>query len=173
VLQLEYSAASDTLVQYYMLEGGYTHYLWGNFAFDDPPFQQPEARLARAIYRYAPNKNAVLLPLTSPYGPGSVWGKLKGSFSFPRRSIRAGAEILLLFKNSRANLVDTPYRVDEGLNSYDRWFFALDVPLAYLWKDFEFSLSPALLWGSGGRALECTLGIKWSLAGSGYFTPKN
>jgi hypothetical protein len=169
VLQLEYSTAGRALSQYYMLEGGYTHYLWGNFAYTDNPEEWYGVYLARSMYRYAPNKYAVLLPLTSPYGPGTLWGKLKTSFGFPQKNIRAGAELLFLAKNSKANLVDTPYKVDEGLNSYDRWFFALDIPLSYTWKSLEFSFSPALLWGSGGHALECTVGLKWTLEGSAYF----
>jgi hypothetical protein len=60
--------------------------------------------------------------------------------------------------------------VDEGLKGYDRWFLALDIPLAYTWKSLEFSFSPALLWGSGGRALECTLGLKWTLEGGAYLS---
>jgi hypothetical protein len=170
ILQLEYSAAADTLTQYYMLEGGYTHYLWGNFAYTDGPDDWYGVYLARGIYRYPLFKYAVLLPLTSPYGPGSLWGKLKTSFGFPRRSIRAGAELLFLAKNSKANLVDTPYQADAGLNSYNRWFFALDIPLSYTWRDLEFSVSPAVLWGTGGQALECTLGVKWSLEGSKFFS---
>lgn len=172
VLQLEYSAAGEALTQYYMLEGGYTHYLWGNYGFDDPPFTQSEARLARALYRYAPNKNAVLLPLTSPYGPGTIWGKFLGSFRFPRRHIRAGIELLFLVKNSEANLVDTSYETQGELTGYNRWFFALDLPLAYTWKGLDVSLTPSLLWGTGGSALECTLGVKWSLEGARYFPPK-
>ncbi|MDR2662286.1 MAG: hypothetical protein LBC31_04740 [Treponema sp.] len=170
VLQLEYSRAGGDLSQYYMLEGGYTHYLWGNFAYTDNPETWYGVYLARSIYRYAPNKEAVLLPLTSPYGPGALWGKLKTVFTFPHRNISAGAELLFLAKNSGANLVDTPYRVDEGLKGYDRWFLALDIPLAYTWKSLAFSVSPALLWGSGGHALECTLGLKWTLEGSAYFS---
>jgi hypothetical protein len=153
-----------------MLEGGYTHYLWGNFAYTDGPDTWYGVYLARGIYRYPLFKYSVLLPLTSPYGPGTIWGKLKTSFGFPRRSIRAGAELLFLVKNSKANLVDTPYEADTGLNSYNRWFFALDIPLAYTWRDLEFSVLPALLWGTGGQALECTLGVKWSLEGSTFFS---
>ncbi|MDR2313106.1 MAG: hypothetical protein LBE02_01065 [Spirochaetaceae bacterium] len=171
VLQLEYSAAADALTQYYMLEGGYTHYLWGNYAFDDPPFTQSEARLARALYRYTANKNAALLPLTSPYGPGTIWGRFLGNFRFPRRHIRAGIEMLFLVKNSEVNLVDIPYESNEGLAGYDRWFFALDLPLTYTWKNLDVSLKPSLLWGTGGRALECTLGLKWTLGGAGYLSP--
>jgi hypothetical protein len=169
IFQLEWSAASASLFQSYLLEGGYTHYLWGNFAYTDNPPEWYGVYLARGIYRWTPNKNAVLLPLTSPYGPGALWGKFRADFRFFRRHITAGAELLFLVKNSGANLVDTPYRADEGLNGYDRWFLALDIPLRYAWRNLGFSLSPALLWGSGGAALECTVGIRWSLEGSSWF----
>jgi hypothetical protein len=171
IVQLEYSTAGSTLFQHYTLEGGYTHYLWGNYTFNDPPFIQDEVRLAKALYRYAPNKEAVLLPLTSPYGPGTIWGKASANFRFPQRHIRAGADILFLAKNSKVNLVDTPYHEDGGLDAYDRWFIALDLPITYTWHNFDFFLKPSLLWGTGGRALECTLGLKWTLEGAGYFSP--
>ncbi|MDR2143693.1 MAG: hypothetical protein LBP29_04925, partial [Treponema sp.] len=109
ILQADYSAAVKSAFMDFHLESGYTHYLWGNFHFDDPPFEQPEVRLARAIYRYGPNHYAVLLPLTSPYGPGVIWGKFNANFFFPKRHIRAGAEFLLLTKKRDVNLVDTEY----------------------------------------------------------------
>ena len=170
ILQLEYSAGGKELFQSYMLEAGYTHYLWGNFAYTDKPESWYGVYLARAIYRYTPNRYAVLLPLTSPYGPGSLWGKLNGNVYFPGRHIRAGAEFLFLAKKSGVNLVDTPYVENKALRSFDQFFFALELPLSYTWRYLEFFISPSLLWGSEGTALECTLGLRWSLEGSRYFS---
>nr|MQY76735.1 hypothetical protein [Spirochaeta sp.] len=49
----------------FYLEGGYTHYLWGNF--------HEEYALSRAIYRYFMDRENQILPMTSPFGPGSRW----------------------------------------------------------------------------------------------------
>ena len=170
IMQLEYSLASNTFFQSYMLEAGYTHYLWGNYASDDKPYEWCGVYLERAIYRYSPNRFAVLLPLTSPYGPGSLWGKLKGNFIFPSLHIKAGAEFLFLAKNKQVNLVDTPYKKDNSLNSFDQFYCSLDIPFSYTWRYLEFSFSPAIIWGSEGTALECTIGIHYSLEGSRFFS---
>lgn len=45
---------------------GYTHYLWGNFPGEDG--------LSRAIYRLRARGNTLALPLTAPYGPGTLYG---------------------------------------------------------------------------------------------------
>jgi hypothetical protein len=170
----EYSRAGEDMFMYFSFEGGYTHYLWGNFGYDDPSYGPDDyVRLARAIYRYAPNHDAVLLPLTSPYGPGALWGKIKadlafngqGTSPFSPEGIKAGAELLVLAKNSGANLTDTPYTVDTYLDSYDHIFVSLDLPLSCSWGGLELSVSPAVLFGTGGFSLECTLGLRWSLDG--------
>lgn len=46
-------------------EAGFTHYLWGNYENDHA--------LGRAMYRIALDGGTRYLPLTSPYGPGTVW----------------------------------------------------------------------------------------------------
>jgi hypothetical protein len=56
-------------------EAGYTHYLWGNFALDSSGADP----LARAIDRYRMDGGVVILPLTSPFGPGATWVDLTAS----------------------------------------------------------------------------------------------
>ena len=174
VLQLEYSLNSKKIFQSYLLETGYTHYLWGNFAYTDDPKEWYGVHLARAIYRYTPDKYAVLLPLTSPYGPGSLWGKLKADIYFHNVNIHAGADFLFLAKKEGVNLVDTPYKADNALNSFDLFYFSLDLPVSYTLRTkagaLDFTISPAFLWGTEGTAFECTLGIKWSMKGSRFFS---
>ncbi|MDR1506958.1 MAG: hypothetical protein LBI67_07625 [Treponema sp.] len=166
IVQADYSAALESVFMDFHLEGGYTHYLWGNFHYDDPPFSQAEARLAKAIYRYGPNHDAVLLPLTSPYGPGVIWGKLNANFAFPERHIKAGAEFLLLTKKRDVNLVDTKYSVDDTTKDSPRiWYGSFQFPFSYSWKNLEFSACPGILFGSSDFAVECTLGLRWRLAG--------
>jgi hypothetical protein len=171
ILQADYSATAESVFMDFHLEGGYTHYLWGNFHFDDPPFTQPEVRLARAIYRYGPNHYAVLLPLTSPYGPGVTWGKINANFFFSERRIRAGAEFLLLTKKRDVNLVDTEYSMNDPTQYSPRiWYGAFQVPLSYTWKNLEFSVSPGILFGTSDFAVECTLGLRYTLAGRTWIT---
>ncbi|MCL2805226.1 MAG: hypothetical protein FWD26_04730 [Treponema sp.] len=167
IIQLEYSMASKNVFHYYMLEAGYTHYLWGSFEYNDTsPDSWKGVHLARAIYRYNPNKYAVLLPLTSPYGPASLWGKFNTKFIFPQWNLKIEAEMLLLFKNSKVNLIDTPYEENNSLLSFDQWFFAIDIPVTYKWRNLEFLVCPTLLLGSEGYAFECTIGVRFTLEGS-------
>lgn len=164
VFQLEYSAAGDSFFQYYMLEGGYTHYLWGNFAYSGNDDWRG-VYLARAVYRYIHFNHAVLLPLTSPYGPGTLWLKLRGDFKFPARGIRAGAELLFLAKHGGVNLVDTPYLADGALDIYNQFYFSLKIPLSYTWKNLTFAVSPGIRAGWSHAAFECTLGLRYALSG--------
>lgn len=173
IMQLEYSFYSKKLLQSYMLETGYTHYLWGNFEYDDEPDDWYGVYLARAIYRYTPNKSAVLLPLTSPYGPGSLWVKFRADYFIPHLNMHAGAVFLFLAKKDGVNLIDTPYITNKSLNSFDRFFFALDLPVSYTWRYFDFYLTPSIFWGTKGAAFECTMGIRFSVKGSRYYSPNH
>jgi hypothetical protein len=167
IIQAEYSAAPGPLFMDFLLEGGYTHYLWGNFAFGDADqVDWGEAPLARAIYRYAPNSEAILLPLTSPYGPGTIWGRLVSAMDFPQFNLKVTAELLILSKLDGVNLVDTLYTGDETVKNGPRIFYvSLDLPCTYTWKYLEFLFSPALLIKDGKAALECTLGLHFRLGG--------
>jgi hypothetical protein len=165
-VQLEYSAMPGPALDF-LLEGGYTHYLWGNFAFGDADdVYWGEAPLARGIYRYAPNNKAILLPLTSPYGPGTIWGRLVSTLDFSRPNLTISADLLILSKIDGVNLVDTPY-VDDDAVKYGRrvLYVSLDLPCSYTWKYLEFLVSPALLIRDWKTALECTLGLRVKLGG--------
>jgi len=172
ILQLEYSnyqkkSEGFGFFQYYMLEAGYTHYLWGNFQYNNNPESWCGVYLARAIYRYTPNKSAVLLPLTSPYGPGVIWGKLTSRFNFTDLNIQVGLDLLLLFKNSHVNLVETEYERDDSLNKPDQWYVSIDIPIIYNWRYFEFILNPGIIFSKEKTLFECTLGVRFGLEGSG------
>jgi hypothetical protein len=171
ILQMEYNLRQETFAADFSLEGGYTHYLWGNFAYgtDETWGTVP---LARGIYRYAPSKNAVLLPLTSPYGPGTIWGRLVSAFSLPRYHIRLSADLLVLTKNERVNLVDTVYNVNDRTHKTRRiWYASLDLPCSYTWRYLEFTLAPAVLLRNKRAAFECTLGITFRLGGEKQLIP--
>jgi hypothetical protein len=169
IFQAEYGRRGEHLNADFLLEAGYTHYLWGNFSYatDDTWGGAP---LARAIYRYAPNKEAVLLPLTSPYGPGTIWGRLVSSLTFPRFNAKVSADLLVLTKNRDVNLIDTLYDSSDPTHHSPRiWYVSLDLPGVYTWRWFEFSLAPALIIRNKKAVFECSLGLKFVLGGQTYF----
>jgi hypothetical protein len=177
-LPLAGNAATGKIFMNLHLEGGYTHYLWGNFHYDDPPFDdpaKPKLLLPKAIYRYAPNHSAVVYPLTSPYGPGAVWAAFAAEFTFPERSLRAGLDFLFLTKNSEVNLVDTVYSIDDATKDIPRVYnCALSLPAVYTWRWFDFSFAPGfrLLAGPGGvkdASFEFTVGVRFGMEGKKRF----
>lgn len=100
------------------VEAGYTHYLWGNFDADATQSGNWGGNgtfLARMIARYA---GGYLLPLTSPYGPGSTWFRGEARLSGLPGGLGLAPRALLLLKNPRANLINTPYTLDNSLDSW-------------------------------------------------------
>jgi len=150
-----------------LFEGGYTHYLWGSF--------HEEFLLSRAIYRQNTDAGSESMPLTSPYGPGSLWGLVETSAGWDARAGRGpgaarepafelGFSYLIRVENTRANLYDTPYRASERVKSAPRRVLhrlALrpvyrPVPTMGLYAE------PALLVDDGALGFEATLGFAWS-----------
>jgi hypothetical protein len=89
------------------VETGYTHYLWGSF--DDG------AAMARAIYRMDIDGVRRWIPLTSPYGPGTIWAAGSVSLATPWHA-DAGLRIRYLARNPRADLTG-PYEADTTVAS--------------------------------------------------------
>ncbi|MDR2184111.1 MAG: hypothetical protein LBO80_00370 [Treponema sp.] len=173
ILQLEYGFRGERLRGEFLFEAGYTHYLWGNFAYETDD-EWGSAPLARGVYRYSPSKEGVILPLTSPYGPGVIWGRLVSAFTLPRYNLKIGADLLLLTKNEAVNLIDTWYTSDDPTHRSRRiWYLSLDLPCTYTWKRLDFYLSPALLLRNARAAFECTLGFKYTLEGKRFFAEKD
>jgi hypothetical protein len=171
MVQLEYDLLAKKLGANFMAEWGYTHFLWGNYGYDgEPDDGRPwgGVYLARAIYRYSPNNDGVLLPLTSPYGPGVYWSRLTSRFNvFDVPSLKFGADMLLLAKMRGANLT-IPYK-NGGVTDRSRsWFFSLDLPCSYTWKFLTFSVAPALLINSGDIGFEFNLGLTYKMQGKMY-----
>ncbi|HET7838611.1 MAG TPA: hypothetical protein VFL04_02540, partial [Rectinemataceae bacterium] len=124
-------------------ELGYTHYLWGSFSahgqigikYDDP--------LARAIYRLDLDNGAGLIPLTSPYGPGALWFLASGGLELGGSGLRLGTELLVLGKNTEANLIATPY--DKTIQDAPWELFAsLKLPVRYRTGSIDLTASPDL-----------------------------
>jgi hypothetical protein len=169
IAQLEYSRSDKNRFMYLLAEGGYTHYLWGNFAYEDKVNGEwAGVYLARAIYRYAPNQDGIILPLTSPYGPGTIWGRFLLDLSFPEKHITTGAELLVLTKNKDVNLIDTKYFSSDTTKDSQRiWYVSLDLPFRYTYKKWEFSAKPAIILKNMIPSFECTVGIRFIIEGEG------
>jgi hypothetical protein len=171
IVQLEYDLLAKKLGVNFMAEWGYTHFLWGNYGYDgEPDNGEPwgGVYLARAIYRYSPNNDGVLLPLTSPYGPGVYWGRLTSRFNiFDIPSLEIGADMLLLAKMRGADLT-IPYKSSGVTDTSRYWYFSLDIPCSYTWKFLTFSATPALLINSGDIGFEFNLGLTYKMQGKTY-----
>lgn len=137
------------------LEAGTSHYLWGVFheyAEEDGNY------LSRAIYRYKRDEDYVLLPLTSPYGPGVTW--LAADFSLQMLpSISVNTEIELKWRNPAADLVGTEYIADPAVEEAERFGdhrFALRLD----WSGSVFSLysEAAMLLRDGNYGWEGSVG---------------
>ncbi len=135
-------------------ELGYTHYLWGNF--DD----ENNAVLARAIYRLFLDHGTRLMPLTSPYGPGTIWSNLEAAWRWPR-GLYTSLFAELLFRNPDVDLIHTPYLKDAALNALANKTGTLKLGLEARWRPWkwlELYGRPALSMGSAGTGLEVVLG---------------
>jgi hypothetical protein len=138
------------------LEGGTTHFLWGNFHEYDI---ERGNYLARAIYRYERDEEYVLLPLTSPYGPGARWLTLQGAFRW-KEGFGLTGEARLVRKNVDASLVTTSYdnfgAAKEG-EMQNRWYAEVSA-----YKRFPYGITlffrPAYVIRSGAAWPEITLG---------------
>jgi len=142
------------------VEGGYTHYLWGNFdgSNNTPGDVDP---LERAIYYYYSDEGTLYLPLTSPYGPGATWGRLVGSWEIPGLGARVGLDMLFLSKNKLANLVTTTVLTLDAAGASDAeriTFFELAPSVSWTLGDFELYARPSLLARDGTWWFEATIG---------------
>ncbi|MFP3043054.1 hypothetical protein LQZ19_14660 [Treponema primitia] len=173
ILQLEYDLLTPALKANFLFEAGATHFLWGNYGYDGEPEDGKPwggVYLARAIYRYSPNNDGVLLPLTSPYGPGVYWGRITSSFTISDMpSLKIGADLLLLKKIRGANLVTTGYNNGGVADESQYWFFSLDLPCSYTWEFLQFSFTPAVLVNNGDIGFEFNLGVRYNIQGKTYF----
>lgn len=139
-------------------ELGYTHWLWGNYDATQIDVQVGSiGTLLRFQARYLAGTGALLLPLTSPYGPGSFWVKAGGSASFRDSPLVLGLDFLYLAKNSEANLIDTPVFSNTTTASAPIVHFAsLALPVSVTLGDWLVSLSPAVLVREGDWRFEAT-----------------
>ena len=131
-------------------EAGYTHYLWGSFHDDQ--------YLGRAIYRLELDQDAQALPLTSPYGPGTVWVNAEAALEdWGAFTARLSGE--LVFRNPQANLTTLPYASDDAIaGAALAGTLAVRGELRYRWRWLDAYAKPTLFYRTSGGWLELALG---------------
>jgi len=116
------------------LELGHTHYLWGSF--DD------DVAMARAIYRVPLMGGTQAIPMTSPYGPGSVWLRVDGARKFGD-GFSVGGSVAAVGKKKGDDLFDTDYARSTKLASAHYAFQDIvAVPVAYDRDHWRLSIIP-------------------------------
>jgi hypothetical protein len=146
------------------LEAGKTHWLWGNYdgTADRPYAVNP---LARFTYRFAQySGGALLLPLSSPYGPGVLWARGRGEIRPGEGRFSLGLEALGLSVNAEANLVDTPVIGNTTTESAPRVnALVLQAPLRFSQGRWVLEAVPEFLLREGEAALSVRIGASWAI----------
>jgi hypothetical protein len=124
------------------LEVGHTHYLWGSF--DDA------VAMARAIYRVPLMGGAQAMPMTSPYGPGTVWTHAEIGKKLTK-SFKAGCSVEMIGKKAGADLFTTHYG-PSSLLEREGYAMSCRVKLPFSWTTASgsFSLKPEVRFENGG-----------------------
>ena len=138
-------------------EAGYTHYLWGNY--DGAATMQLDINpLSRAIFRYLRDGGSVLMPLTSPYGPGAAWVTAGLDYKAQASWFKLGFKSTFLLKNSLASLVGTTYQDSSIIADAPQIFFASIRPDVEVKKgSFSVLFAPNLLVQDGRWWVELEL----------------
>ena len=148
------------------LELGYTHYLWGNYDGSMTMGLDPNP-LSKAIFRYLRDGGSVLLPLTSPYGPGAAWFTLGVQHQMTDLPFVFRLDATVLSKNTEANLVDTPYKEDSLVADADRVLFgSMAVGVEYHRGSLGVGVGPNILYQDGTWWAELDLTVRWKLGGN-------
>lgn len=149
-------------------EGGYTHWLWGNY---DGSQASPNDinYFARFIYRFPRyGGGGILLPLTSPFGPGTLWARTQGSVRLvpiPALSLDLGYSFLFFDLNTEANLIDTPIYGNTTTAGAPRSInFVVSLPLALAYGPWSARIEPTLLWHDASVAFSADLGVGYTLS---------
>jgi len=92
-------------------EVGYTHFLWGsNYDYNE----ERGNYLSRGVYRLRTH-GFYMMPMTSPYGPGTAWTRIRGEVG-EFGPVSFGLDLELLSRKDRelVNLVNTIYYPEDG-----------------------------------------------------------
>lgn len=155
-----------------IMEAGYTHYLWGNYDGSMTMGLDPNP-LSKASFRYLRDGGSVLMPLTSPYGPGATWFTLGVRQKSADNPITFNLDMTVLSKNTEANLVTTLYQEDSSVANADRTLFgSLAVGAGYRRGSLGLQLAPNILYQDGTWWAELDLTARWKLGGKYSITTK-
>ena len=133
-------------------EAGYTHYLWGNYsATEVDPAAGYVDTLNRMQYRFlVSDGESILLPLTSPYGPGAIWSKTGASLAVGKTGLTLGAALLFLAKNPDANLIETELYNNTTTDAAGYVHYVeFSMPCNFRLSSWSFGFSPAVQWRDG------------------------
>ena len=135
-------------------EAGFTHWLWGNYDGSEiwPNDVNPFLRFQ---YRYLADAGALLLPLTSPYGPGALWLDASAKIHLDRWNLDTALCFGYLSKNSDANLINTPL-INNTVTAAAAKTKFITLALSLTWKQkvlagssWEIAARPELLYLDG------------------------
>lgn len=140
-------------------EFGKTHYLWGNFwGIEDSDYNYV---FERAVYRVVMDHDNRLMPLTSPYGPGSLWVKVKADIELGK-GFSLGSDFLFLRKNDGVDLINTKYKRNDSLESAPATdTIVFGIPASWKFRDWlTLTFEPAVFHRDGeGLWFEFSLGV--------------
>jgi len=159
ILGTVYQPLFTNLVHKIRFEAGKTHYLWGNFHWDEGDDQNA---FARAIYRYKMDKGTVAIPMTSPYGPGASWAELDVHLG-TLKGIIPQLRFLYLSQIDGLDLLnDNYYRDDEAMDDAARnRVINAGLTLSYQFTEWGLvSLDADLFSRNGELWFESSLGFK-------------
>ena len=168
------------------IEAGITHWLWGNY--DGTQAQPNDVNyFLRFIYRYPRYLGgSILLPLTSPYGPGVRWIASHGEIAFGNaegaRPISAarrtgasqwgfslGYRLLYLDLNTEANLIDTKIYNNTTTEHAPRSYNVLaSIPISLTFGALSGTIEPAYLWHDGQSAFELEMSLTYRMHAGTY-----
>ena len=148
-------------------ELGWTHYLWGNFDAQRSSLADYSGHFARAVFRYISDEGAILIPLTSPYGPGTFWLNTYGLLKLRNLGLQFGVDCVFLWKYPDVDLVRTGYFTQSEYSGFPPFYYArTEIFGTYANKLMEVSLAPGFEIGRGGVNL--FLSLRVSIFNSGY-----
>ncbi len=170
VLALEFDLPIAGMALSGMAQFGYTHYLWGNFDAVTSHGDQlggEQLLLARHVARYyTDDGDGIILPFSSPYGPGALWLQVDAEIKPFGSWLSFGLDFFFLSKNTQANLITTLYERSATVANAPRTVFVeLGLPIkARLGlkenrAQLDFRPSLALLDGSLSLSLDMLLGF--------------
>jgi hypothetical protein len=162
------------------IEAGSTHWLWGNY--DGSQAQPNDVNyFLRFIYRYPRYLGgSILLPLTSPYGPGVRWISSHGEIAFGRATgarqagasrwgFSLGYRLLFLDLNTEANLIDTKVYNNTTTENAPRSYNVLaSIPISLTFGALCGTIEPAYLWHDGQSAFELEMSLSYRILAGTY-----